>query len=90
MNETLFKAIKRRRVSEVRAALAVARTQLDDMDFLQAKVWFPAALEDMNAYCLAWPKRPAHMNDHGIKLRFLARRAALDPGHAPELASAAG
>ena len=37
MNETLFKAIKRRRVSEVRAALAVARAQLDDMDFLQAK-----------------------------------------------------
>lgn len=87
MNEVLFRAIKRRRVSEVRAALTIARAQLDDIDFLQAKVWFPAALEDMNAYCRAWSKRPAHMNDGVPMPRFLARRAL---ERAPELASAAG
>ena len=87
MNKVLFQAIKRRRVAEVRSALAVARAQLDDIDFLQAKVWFPAALEDMNAYQAAWAKRPAHMNDHGITLRFLDRRA---PEPAPGLVSAVG
>jgi hypothetical protein len=71
----------------VREALAIARAQLDDIDFLQAKVWFPAALPDMNTYCLGWRKRPDYMNDRPMRRDLVP---GLVRARAPELASAAG
>jgi hypothetical protein len=85
MNEILYKAIRRRRISEVREALKVSWDQLSDIDFLNAQVWFPAAKEDMVRYSLAWRDRPAYMNRPPVMppvpvqapARSLARGSAL-------------
>lgn len=93
MNELLFKALKRRRISEVRSVLETARTQLTDRDYFHARTWFPVAIDDMNKYCLAWPKRPASMNDLSanqvdIMQRALARARAPAPNVPGRLSAA--